>query len=118
MDLDFALTKLFCTLEERLAKHCVKSKWLSPELLSSFFLRDSDPGSIERLLQDPLRVSDCELMTLFHLREDTQVPPDQNKTHTTRYYIRSFSMTAQQLRDIVAFIDVERTGLPKASRSV
>ena len=113
MDLDFALTKLFCTLEERLAKHCVKSKWLSPELLSSFFLRDSDPGSIERLLQDPLRVSDCELTTLFHLREDTQVPQDQSKTYTTRYYIRSFSMTAQQLRDIVAFMTSKGLGYPK-----
>jgi hypothetical protein len=93
---------IFQQLKCRLSQNRIRTDRLTPQLVKYCLPTSVDSASWDRLLQKPLSLLDHVLVTMFKLDEDTGCSESTNTSDTTMYYLRSFSMSVTQLRELIA----------------
>jgi hypothetical protein len=93
---------IFKQLKCLLSQNGIGTDLLTPQLIKYCLPTNIDSVRWDRLLQRPLSLPDYILATMFKLDEDTGRSKSTSTSDTTMYYLRSFSMSLTQLRELIA----------------
>lgn len=100
---------IFKEIKDRLARFGVSTRWYLPQLVTHCLANSVDQRSWDDLLHRPLQVPDNVLKSMFRLHEDLGEDRSTPACPKTTYYVRSFSLSVSQLRDVIA--DFHENGL-------
>jgi hypothetical protein len=104
---------IFRQLKCRLSQKGIRTDLLTPQLVKYCVPTNIDSVSWDRLLQRPLSLPDHVLTTMFKLDEDTGCSKSTNTPDTTMYYLKSFSMSVTQLRELLRIRNSTDTNMKK-----
>lgn len=107
---------IFKEIKDRLARFGVSTRWYLPQLVTHCLANSVDQRSWDDLLHRPLQVPDNVLKSIFRLHEDLGEDRSTLACLKTTYYVRSFSLSVSQLRDVIA--DFHENGLYYPKKAV